>query len=57
MLESAFSAAVVNVEINLKFIDDEKLGRELRKEFSEKSKSVNKIRQETEVHVGKVIRG
>jgi formiminotetrahydrofolate cyclodeaminase len=57
LLESAFSAAEVNVEINLKFIDDEKLSRELRKELSEKSKLIKKIRQETEVQVGKVIRG
>lgn len=57
LLESAFSAALVNVEINLKFIVDEKLARELRKELSEKSKLVNKIRQETEVQVGKIIRG
>ncbi len=56
LLESAFSAALVNVEINLKFIDDEKLAGELRKEFSAKSKTVNKIRQETEVQVGKIIR-
>jgi formiminotetrahydrofolate cyclodeaminase len=57
LLESAFSAAVVNVEINLKFIDDEKLSRELRKELGEKSKLVIKIRQETEVQAGKIIRG
>ena len=57
LLESAFSAAVVNVEINLKFIDDEKLARELRKELDDKSKLVNKIRQDTEAQVGKIIRG
>jgi methenyltetrahydrofolate cyclohydrolase len=57
LLEAAFSAAVFNVDINLKFIDDEKLAKELRKELSEKSKIVVKIRQDTEVRVGKVIRG
>lgn len=57
LLESAFSAAVVNVEINLKFIGDEKLARELRKELDENSKLVNKIRQDTEAQVGKIIRG
>jgi len=57
LLESAFSAAVVNVDINLKFIDDEKLTKELRKELTEKTKLVSKIRQDTEVRVGKIIRG
>jgi methenyltetrahydrofolate cyclohydrolase len=57
LLESAFSAAVFNVDINLKFIDDEKLARELRKELAEKGKIVNNIRQDTEVQVGKIIRG
>jgi methenyltetrahydrofolate cyclohydrolase len=57
LLEAAFSAAIFNVEINLKFIDDDKLAGELRKELSEKSKLVNKIRKETEVQVGKIIGG
>jgi methenyltetrahydrofolate cyclohydrolase len=57
LLESAFSAAVFNVDINLKSIDDEKLAKELRKELAEKSKLVSKIRQDTEVQVGKIIRG
>ena len=57
LLESAFSAAVFNVDINLKFINDEKLARELRRELADKGKLVNKIRQDTEVQVGKIIRG
>ncbi len=57
LLEAAYSAAVFNVDINLKSIDDEKLSKELKRELSEKAKIVAKIRQDTEVQVGKVIRG
>jgi len=57
LLESAFSAACVNVEINLKIIGNEKLSAELRKELAEKGKLVRKIRKDTEVRVGKIIRG
>lgn len=56
LLESAFSAACVNVEINLKFIGDKKLTKDLRKELAAKGKLVKKIRKDTEARVGKVIR-
>lgn len=56
-LESAFASAVLNVEINLKFIKDDKLSRKVRKELALKFKTVKKIRQETEDKVGKIIRG
>ncbi len=57
LLESAFSAAYVNVAINLKILGEEKLTAELMKELSVKGKAVKKIRKDTEVQVGKIIRG
>ncbi len=57
LLEAAFSAAVFNVDINLKSIDDGKLAKELKDELTEKGEFVRKIRQDMEVRVGKIIRG
>jgi formiminotetrahydrofolate cyclodeaminase len=57
LLESAFSSAFFNVEINLKFIGDEAFAAALRKELEKKSKLIYKIRKATEVTVGKAIRG
>jgi len=57
LLEAAFNAACFNVEINLKFINDEKLSQKLRKELAKKGKLAGKIRQNTEARVGKIIRG
>ncbi|MFA5063683.1 MAG: cyclodeaminase/cyclohydrolase family protein [Candidatus Omnitrophota bacterium] len=56
-LEGSFSSAYVNVEINLKTLDDNKLTRAIRKELDQKAKLVKKIRLATEERVGKVIRG
>jgi formiminotetrahydrofolate cyclodeaminase len=56
-LESAFCAAYYNVEINLKSLGDKKLTKLIRKELSAKCRLIKKARLETEVKVGKIIRG
>ncbi len=57
LLESAFTSAYYNVEINLKFLKDRKLTTAVRKELVPKGKKIKKIRQETEEKVGQIIRG
>ena len=57
LLESAFASAKVNVEINLRTLDDGKFSRELRRELDANYKKVRKLRLQTEVRVGKIIRG
>ncbi|MFH0738486.1 MAG: cyclodeaminase/cyclohydrolase family protein [Candidatus Omnitrophota bacterium] len=57
LLESGFSAACVNIEINLKSLGDKKLTAVMRKELKAKDKTLKKIRLQTEERVGKIIRG
>lgn len=57
LLESAFSAAVTNVDINLKLINDKQLTKEIRKELNAKEKIVKKTRIQTEEKIGEIIRG
>ena len=57
LLESGFSGACFNVEINLKALNDKKLSQGIRKELAQKAKLVKKIRSEMEDKVGKIIRG
>jgi formiminotetrahydrofolate cyclodeaminase len=57
LLESAFASAYFNVEINLKSIADKMLTQKIRKELTQKAKTIKRIRLETEVRVGKIIRG
>ncbi len=57
LLESAFTSAYFNVEINLKIINDKKLTQGIRKELNQKAGLIKKIRQDTEEKVGKIIRG
>jgi len=57
LLESAFASAYFNVEINLKSLKNEKFSQSVRKELKLKEKLIKKIRSETEVKVGKIIRG
>ncbi len=57
LLESAFASAKVNVEINLCKLDDGKLSKELRRELDANYKKIKKLRSQTEVRVGKIIRG
>ncbi len=56
LLESAFSSAYFNVEINLKSLGDKKLAQGVRKELTGKQKMIKKIRLQTEGEVGKIIR-
>ena len=56
LLESAFTAAYFNVETNLSCLNDKSLAKTIRKELTSKAKMVKRIRQFTEVKVGKVIR-
>jgi formiminotetrahydrofolate cyclodeaminase len=57
LLESAYAAAYYNVEINLRFTKDKVLKQKIRKELTKKSKLIKRIRKETEVKIGKIIRG
>ena len=57
LLESAFVSAYFNVEINLKSISDKRLTQKVRKELIQKAKLIKRIRLNTEVRVGKIIRG
>jgi formiminotetrahydrofolate cyclodeaminase len=56
LLESAFASAYFNVEINLKYLKDEKFSWQIRKELEAKAKKIKKIRLETEVKIGQIIR-
>jgi formiminotetrahydrofolate cyclodeaminase len=56
LLESAYTSAKLNVEINLKAIADEKLTKIVKKELTSKGNSIQRIRTETEVKVGEIIR-
>ncbi len=57
MLEAAFVCAYFNVDINLKSLGDKELSKAIRKELTEKEKTIKKIRLQMEVKVGKIIRG
>jgi len=55
-LESAFASAFMNVEINLKSLGDKKLTQRIRRELKQKEGEIKKVRLETEVKVGEIIR-
>jgi formiminotetrahydrofolate cyclodeaminase len=57
LLESAFTSANFNVEINLKLINDKKLTKSVRKELAQKGKTIKKTRLQTEEKIGEIIRG
>ena len=50
-------AATFNVEINLKSLGQQELTLRIRKELDQMHKIIQKIRKNTEVSVGKIIRG
>jgi len=56
-LESAFMSACFNVEINLKSLKDKNFKQKISKELARMKKIVQKNRKDTEVGVGKIIRG
>jgi len=57
LLESAFTCARFNIEINLKSLGNKKLNQGITKELNKLAKIIQKIRSNTEASVGKVIRG
>ncbi len=57
ILESAFSSAHFNVEINLKSLNDQKLAKIIRKELAQKEKAIKKIRLNVEEEVSELIKG
>ncbi len=57
LLESAFTSAYFNVEINLQSLGDKKLTKNVRKELSRKQNLMRRIRLKTEEKVGEIIRG
>jgi len=57
LLESGFSCAYFNVEINLKMLGDKALTKSIRKELFKKEKLIKKARLQTEDKVGEIIRG
>ncbi|MFH0762665.1 MAG: cyclodeaminase/cyclohydrolase family protein [Candidatus Omnitrophota bacterium] len=56
LLEAAFSSAQYNVEINLKLLGDKKLSVAIKRELAGKDKIIKRIRMQTEVKVGEIIR-
>lgn len=56
-LESAFTSACFNVEINLKNLGDKRLALNMRRELAKNAKLIIRIRKVTEVKVGEIIRG
>jgi len=56
-LESAFTCACINVDINLKILNDNKLTGAINKELQLKAKLVKRIRVKMEESIGKIIRG
>jgi len=56
-LESAFTSAYVNVDINLKTLNNKRLASKIRRELEQKEKRARQIRLQVEDKVGKIIRG
>lgn len=56
LLEAACVCAYFNVEINLKSLKDKKITKKIREELKQKEKIIKRIRLQTEVKVGKIIR-
>lgn len=57
LLESAYTSAYFNVEINLKSLGEKELTKAIRKELSQKEKKIKRIRLQMEEKVGQIIRG
>jgi len=57
LLEAAYTSAVFNVDINLKYLADKDLSLRLNRRLSRSSSRIKRIRLETEEKVGKIIRG
>jgi formiminotetrahydrofolate cyclodeaminase len=57
LFEAAFACGLWNVEANLSILKDTRLSALIRRELLHKQSAIKKIRLQTEVKVGKVIRG
>jgi len=57
LLESSFSSAYFNVQINLKLLGDKKLALAMNKELLLKGKTIKRMRLQTEAKVDEIIRG
>lgn len=56
LFEGAFSSAVMNVQINLRMMNEPSFARKVNKELLSKGKSIRTIRKTVEVNVGNIIR-
>lgn len=56
-LESGFSGACFNVDINLKCLGNTKVSKNLRKELAKKEKTIKNLRLKIEEKVNEIIRG
>lgn len=56
LLESAYSCAYFNVEINLRLLGDKSLNRKVRKELIPKHKLIKVLRSKMEGEIGSIIR-
>lgn len=57
LIEAAFQGAYWNVDINLKILNDHARAAKIRQELDGYKKSILGIRNDTEVTIGKIIRG
>jgi len=57
LIEAGFSSAYFNVIINLKYMKDQNLTKKLRARIRRNSKTVLRIRQQTEAKIGDIIAG
>ena len=57
LIEAAFQGANWNVDINLKILNDQARAAKIRQELDGYKKTILDIRNDTEVTIGKIIRG
>jgi formiminotetrahydrofolate cyclodeaminase len=57
LIEAAFSGAYWNVDINLKMLKDDARTRQIRHELDGYRDAIRVIRHDTEVSIGKIVRG
>jgi formiminotetrahydrofolate cyclodeaminase len=57
LIEAAFASAYWNVDINLKMLKDDARTQAIRQELDSYQRTIHDIRHDTEVSIGKIIRG
>ncbi|MFA5099456.1 MAG: cyclodeaminase/cyclohydrolase family protein [Candidatus Omnitrophota bacterium] len=57
LIEAAFAGAYCNVDINLKMLKDNARTQALRQELDGYQRTIYSIRHDTEVSIGKIVRG